>query len=209
MKNYAKLVLGLISGWFILSLTLSAFHVFLNPANRVGISVAIAAVGPIVVFSVWRAASPDFRRFTLSLNSRVLAFLQTGRVLGVVFLILAARGVLPALFAWPAGYGDVFIGITAPLVALWLAVGRHRFSFIAWQILGITDLVLAVSLGTTARLIDPASTPMVAVTVLPLSLIPTFLVPLFLIIHIISISQARAWQPVPGHSCPVSAAASS
>src|SRR3984957_8629722 len=94
MKNYAKLVLGLISGWFILSLTLSAFHVFLNPADRVGISVAIAAVGPIVVFSVWRAASPDFRRFTLSLNSRVLAFLQTGRVLGVVFLILAARGVL-------------------------------------------------------------------------------------------------------------------
>lgn len=202
MKNYAKLVLGLIFGWFILSLTLSGPDVFLNPANGVGVSVAIAAVGPIVIFSVWRTASPGFRRFTLSLNPRALAFLQTGRVLGVVFLILAARGVLPALFAWPAGYGDVFVGVTAPLVALWLAVPRHRLNLIAWQILGITDLVVAVGLGTTARLINPASTPMLALTVLPLSLIPTFLVPLFLIIHMISISQARAWQPASTDSLP-------
>jgi hypothetical protein len=209
MKNYAKLVIGLICGWFILSLTLSAFHVFLNRANRVGLSVAFAAVGPVVIYSIWRGASPDFRRFTLSLNPRVLAFLQTWRVLGVVFLVLAARGVLPTLFAWPAGYGDIFIGVTAPLVALWLAVPRHRFSFIAWQFLGITDLVAAVGLGTTAQLISPGNIPMVAVTVLPLSLIPTFLVPLFLIIHLISISQARAWQPASDNSFPAPAASRS
>jgi hypothetical protein len=200
MKNDAKLMIGLVFGWFILSLTLSAFHAFLNPANRLGLAVAFAAVGPVALFSIWRAASPKFRSFTMSLDPRALVFLQTARALGVVFIILEARGVLPALFARPAGYGDIFIGITAPLVALWLAVPRHRLAFIAWQLLGITDLVVAVGLGVSARLIDPASIPMVAVTVLPLSLIPTFLVPLFLILHLVSISQARTWQPASGGS---------
>ena len=194
MKNYEKLVAGLISGWFLFALVSSALHLYLNPANRVGLAVAIAAVAPIVVFSLWFANSARFRQFALALNPRVLTFLQSFRILGVAFVILAAFGVLPAIFALPAGYGDILIGVTAPLAALGLAVPRHRLGFIAWQILGIADLVVAVSLGTTARLISPHSTPLVAMTVLPLSLIPTFLVPLFLIIHVICIAQARSWQ---------------
>ena len=63
--------------------------------------------------------------------------------------------------------------------------------------LGIADLVTAVGLGTTARLISPDSPSMVAMTVLPLSLVPTFLVPLFLIFHVICIAQARAWKAGP------------
>jgi hypothetical protein len=200
MKNYSKLVAGLIFGWFVFAVAASAWHLFLNPANRVGIAVAVAAAAPIVVFSLSLAASESFRRFTLSLNPRLLTFLQSWRVLGVVFVILQARGILPAIFALPAGYGDITIGITAPLAALWLAVPRHRLGFIAWQILGIADLVLAVGLGTTAQLLSPASVPMVAVTVLPLSLIPTFLVPLFLIIHLICIAQARSWQAASGET---------
>jgi hypothetical protein len=206
MKNYAKLVTVLVSGWFIVSLALSALDVFRNPTNGVGLSVALAAVGSIVVFSIWRAASPGFRRFTLSLDPRVLASLQTARVIGVIFPILAARGVFPELFARPAGYGDLFIGVSAPLVALLLATPRHRLAFIVWQILGITDLVVAVGLGTTAPLIAPGSIPMAAITVLPLSLIPTFLVPLFLIIHAISIAQARTWQPASRDSLAARAA---
>jgi hypothetical protein len=65
---------------------------------------------------------------------------------------------------------------------------------IFWQVLGIFDLVTAVTTGTTARWIHPnevATTPM---TVLPLSLIPTFAVPLFLMLHIICIAQARQWK---------------
>jgi hypothetical protein len=53
--------------------------------------------------------------------------------------------------------------------------------------LGIVDLVIALSLGTTARLISPHGASMLAMTVLPLSLVPTFLVPLFTIFHGISI----------------------
>jgi hypothetical protein len=88
----------------------------------------------------------------------------------------------------------MLIGATATLAAWTLANPSRRHSFIFWQVLGITDLVLAVSLGTTARLLSPHSTSMAAMTVLPLSLIPTFLVPLFLILHIICIAQASSWK---------------
>jgi hypothetical protein len=86
------------------------------------------------------------------------------------------------------------IGATATLVAWKLANPVDRNSFILWQLLGIADLVTAVSLGAAARRLSPHSTSMVAMTVLPLSLVPTFLVPLFLIFHLICIAQARAWE---------------
>ena len=86
------------------------------------------------------------------------------------------------------------IGATATLAAWQLTTPSHRNSFILWQALGITDLVIAVSLGTTARLLDPSGPSMLPLTVLPLSLVPTFLVPLFLIFHVISIAQARKWE---------------
>jgi hypothetical protein len=101
---------------------------------------------------------------------------------------------LPAIFSLPAGYGDMLIGATATLVAWQLATPGHRNSFIVWQALGITDLIVAVSLGTTARLIAPQGPSMLPMTVLPLSLVPTFLVPLFFIFHVICIAQARTWK---------------
>ena len=90
------------------------------------------------------------------------------------------------------------IGLTATLAAWKLADPSHRNSFILWQALGITDLVTAVSVGTTAPLLSPHSPSMVAMTVLPLSLVPTFLVPLFFIFHVICIAQARAWKAASG-----------
>lgn len=136
----------------------------------------------------------------MSLNPRILTFAQTWRILGVVFVILEARGVLPAIFALPAEYGDIAIGATAWLAALKLANPGHRYSFLLWQAFGILDLIVAVSLGTTARLLSPQGPSRVAMTVLPLSLIPTFLVPLFLIFHVISIAQARGWTASYSHS---------
>jgi hypothetical protein len=194
MKNYGKFVIGLIVVWFFFALGASAAHLFQNNANRIGLAVALAALAPLVVFSLWFAASGSFRKFALSLNPRILTSLQTWRIIGFTFVLLEAHRALPAIFAFPAGYGDMFIGATAALVAWQLANPAHRNAFIAWQLLGILDLVTAVSMGTTAPRLDPHGIPMVAMTVLPLSLIPTFLVPLFLIFHIICIAQARSWK---------------
>ena len=200
MKEYGKITAGLIAVWFAFALSASALHLFENQASRVGMAVGLAALIPIVVFSLWYAASEGFRKFAFSLSPRTLTYLQSGRAIGVVFVILQARGVLPGIFAFPAGYGDIFIGLTAGFAAWTLANSRHRASFIFWQALGITDLVLAVSLGTMAGVISPESVPMAPMTVLPLSLIPTFLVPLYLILHVICIAQARGWKTASGNS---------
>lgn len=194
MKNYGKLSTWIIIGWFILVLSVSALHLFRNDSNRIGLAVAIAALMPMVVFSMWFAASERFRQFVLSLNPKILTSAQSWRIVGFTFVLLEAYGVLPAIFAWPAGYGDMAIGATASFVAWKLANPGHRNSFVFWQVLGIADLVMAVSLGTIARLINPEGASMVAMTVLPLSLVPTFLVPLFVIFHVVCIAQARSWK---------------
>jgi len=194
MKNYAKFTIGLVIVWFAVALSASALHLFQNDANRIGLAVAFAAVTPIAVFSLWFAASESFRRFALSLNPKLLTSAQSWRIVGFTFVLLEAHRILPPVFALPAGYGDMAIGVTASYVAWKLADPTHRNSFILWQFLGILDLVIAVSVGTTAALIDPQGPPMVPMTVLPLSLIPTFLVPLFAILHVICIAQARTWK---------------
>ena len=191
MTKYGKLTTGLIAAWFLFSLTASALYVFRSGPNDPPLPLGLAAGMPIVLFVLWFSASSGFRRFTLSLNPRVLTLVQSWRIVGYAFLILAAYGILPKLFAWPAGWGDIFVGATAPFVALKLAKSSTRWSFIVWQVLGILDLVNAVALGTLASFINPTGIATSAMTVLPLSLIPTFLVPLFLILHIICIAQAR------------------
>ena len=200
MRNYGKLTAGIIACWFIFALSASALHLFKNDSNRVGLAVAFAALTPIVAFFLWFAASEKFRQFAQSLSPRILTFVQSWRILGITFVMLQAYGVLPAIFALPAGYGDIAIGATAPFVAWSLANPRHRRSFILWQFLGMADLVMAVSLGTTASLLSPHGPSMTAMTVLPLSLIPTFVVPLLLIFHVICIAQAKAWKATSGDS---------
>ncbi|HKU24718.1 MAG TPA: hypothetical protein VJQ54_04550 [Candidatus Sulfotelmatobacter sp.] len=191
MTKYGKLSIGLIAAWFVFSMTASAFGVFQTGPNDPPLPIGLAATLPLVLFALWFSASSGFRHFTLSLNPRVLTLVQSWRIVGYAFLILAAYGILPKLFAWPAGWGDIFVGATAPFVALKLVKNSRRRSFVLWQALGILDLVNAVTLGALAGYIDPKGVATGAMTVLPLSLIPTFLVPLFLILHVICIAQAR------------------
>ena len=193
MSRYAKLTSGLVGAWFAISLTASALHLYRTGAGQPPLPLGLAAITPIIVFLVWFSRSPVFREFALSLNPRVLTLVQSWRIAGFVFLVLASYGVLPRLFALPAGWGDITIGITAWFVALKLATAEHRRSFLIWQSLGIADLVTAVTLGTLASTIDPRGVPTSPMTVLPLSLIPTFAVPLMLILHVICIAQAMRW----------------
>jgi hypothetical protein len=194
MSKYGKITVGLLAVWFVAVLSASALHLFENGSNQFGLGVAVASLAPMIVFSLWLAASEGFRNFALSLNPKILTSVQVWRIIGFTFLLLEARNVLPAVFALSAGYGDMFIGATAGFAAWKLAEPAHRGSFIFWQALGILDLVTAVSLGTTAGLLAPHGPSMLAMTMLPLSLIPTLLVPLFLMLHVICIAQAKNWK---------------
>ena len=189
--NYAKLTAGLIAAWFIMALSASALHVFKTDPTVPPLPLGLAVVIPIVLFWLWFATSARFRHFALSLNPQTLTILQSWRIAGFAFLVLHTYGILPGVFALPAGWGDIVIGATAPLVAMKLTNSNHRKGFVLWQVLGIADLVTAVTNGTMARIISPHAVATSAMTVLPLSLIPTFAVPLFMIFHMICIVQAR------------------
>ncbi len=197
--TYRNLTAGLIAAWFTFSLSASALHLFRTDPSRPPLPLLLAVVVPISLFFLWYRGSRSFREFVLSLSPRTLTIVQAWRIAGFVFLVSYTYGILPGIFALPAGWGDIAIGGTALIVGMKLANPTYRRSFIVWQWLGIADLVEAVSLGAMARYIGPqgpgnpngiTTAPM---TVLPLSLIPTFAVPLMLILHIISIAQARRW----------------
>lgn len=194
MTNFAKLTSWLIAAWLVLTLTASALHLYVNGPNDPPLPLGLAAITPLALFLVWFALSKSFRQFTMSLNPRVLTWVQTWRIGGYVFLVLAAYRILPDSFALPAGLGDMTIGATAVFAGLKLAFPEHRKSFIAWQLLGMADLVTAVSLGTLSRLLDPNGISTGAMAVLPMSFIPTFVVPLMMMLHVICIAQALRWR---------------
>jgi hypothetical protein len=192
--SYGRLAGGLVAAWFIFALSASALHLFKTDPDVPPLAMGLAVLIPLVVFLLWFATSAGFREFALSLNPGVLTFVQSWRIAGVAFLALYTVGLLPGVFALPAGWGDIVIGATAPLAALKLTNFNRQRGFIFWQILGIFDLVTAVAVGTTARWISPNEVGTGLMTVLPLSLIPTFAVPLLTMLHIICIAQARRWR---------------
>src|SRR6266700_2678124 len=134
---------------------------------------------------------------------------HTPRVAGVAFLLYMAFGHLPALFALPAGLGDIAAGIAAPLVARRLAQGTGRRAALWFNAFGITDLVVAMTLGALTGFqllhITPSSAP---IAELPLALIPTATVPLLFALHITSmVTLARAPRPAPSAAGPLKPAA--
>jgi hypothetical protein len=132
--------------------------------------------------------------------ARRLELPHTPRVVGVVFLLYMALGHLPALFALPAGLGDIATGIAAPLVARRIAPGTGRRVALWFNAFGMTDLMVALTLGalTGFQLLDVAPSSAL-ITELPLALIPTATVPLFFALHITAMSTlVRAPQtPLP------------
>ena len=127
--------------------------------------------------------------------------IQAWRAGGLGFLALYAHGVLPGAFAWPAGLGDIAIGVTAPWVALAL-IRRPGFTisrlFVVWNLLGILDLVVAVTVGGLSSALAsgaPGEVTTGPMAHLPLVLIPAYLVPLFVMLHLVALFQARRQTP--------------
>lgn len=201
IRSFVIIILAL---WFALSFTLGARGAFLNRPGTPPFALLTAVVVPIGVFLsvywTWRA----FHEFVLTADVALLTATQSWRFGGLGFIALYMLGLLPGYFAWPAGIGDMVIGVTAPWVVLALARNEQfaaSKTFAFWNIFGIFDFaVLAIGSGAVAPLIFPrllqtvTSQTVTAAPMrhLPLSLIPTFLVPMFTIFHLIALFQARA-----------------
>jgi len=133
-----------------------------------------------------------------------LVGLQVYRVFGGIFLVGWARGVVPGIFALPAGIGDMITGFLALPVAYYLASrnGDAARSAIAWNIFGLIDFTIAVGIGLAIapgplQLIVP-SIPNAAAGLYPAVLIPAFAVPSSILLHVLSLRQLRRAFAVTG-----------
>ena len=68
--------------------------------------------------------SASFRGIIGAIPQHRLIGIQAFRILGGLFLVRYLQGEVPALFAIPAGVGDLLTGIFAPLVAYWWYSGK-------------------------------------------------------------------------------------
>ena len=139
------------------------------------------------------------RALTAPGMARRLELPHTFRVAeGTAFLLLMFLGHLPALFALPAGLGDIAAGIAAPLAAYRLAQGTGRRGALWFNAFGMADLVNALTLGALTGFalinVTPSGAP---ISELPLALIPTAAVPLLLALHITSVSALRRARRAP------------
>jgi hypothetical protein len=190
-------VVSALTVWLLLVLSFGAAGAFVGPPGTPPLPIAIGVAAPLVLFFVLLRLSQSFREFVLSLDLRLIAGMQAWRWAGLGFLSLYAHKVLPAVFALPAGLGDMAIGVTAPWIILAL-VRQPGFAasgaFVRWNILGILDLIIAVSIGTVSAFLAtgaPGEISTAPMATLPLLLIPAFLVPLFLMLHTAALMQSR------------------
>lgn len=196
VRNFITIILTL---WLLFALGSVLGGVF-EEDSVLTILLAIAYVGvPICIFGFAYMNSNRFREFVLTLNLRTVILFETLRVIGMVFLVLYGLGTLPGLFALPAGIGDGAIGITAPFVALVL-LGKRPFpkrTLMIWNLLGILDLLIALSLGIVtspsafALGVFASEITISPVLRFPLALIPAFGVPFTIILHLIAFMQIR------------------
>jgi hypothetical protein len=124
-----------------------------------------------------------------------LVALQVYRVFGSWALAAWLHGTLPGVFALPAGIGDVLTGLFAVPAAIAVATGtaQGRRAAILWNIFGLVDFVVAITLGMITspgplQLIVPSVTSIGAGTY-PGVLTPAFVVPSSILVHALSLRQ--------------------
>lgn len=186
----------LLVGWLMAALLPSWFGFFGGGSSRIP-TIQYGLLIPIIVGVAlfWRSSS--LRRVLKAIPQEWLVGVQLYRVEGLIFLVLYAGGHLPGAFAWPAGVGDVLVGLLAPVVGMAYARrSRHAAGWLrAWNLLGLVDLIVAV---TTGFLSSPSQfqmfafgAPNVLISAFPLVLIPVFLVPLSVLLHLASLEKLR------------------
>jgi hypothetical protein len=114
---------------------------------------------------------------------RVLTLFHFWRIIGGLAFLYYADS-LPFTFALEAGIGDIVSGVAAILVFIFY---QKRIGFIVFNVIGMLDLILALSMGIYLAL---SGDEMVFGLAAPqFTFILTFAVPILLVTHFVSIRK--------------------
>ena len=153
---------------------------------------ALSLVIPLAIGVTFVFISSSVRRLISQpeIQPGVLAVHALRIIQGSVFVVMVPVGVLPAIFALPAGLGDVLVGFGALAASGWLRSGRWG-RVVWWNLFGLLDLANAAVLGlmtTPGPLHLVQTTPTSALLLAsPLTIIPTFCVPIYVLLHLVSL----------------------
>ena len=210
-RSAARTVTAVLVAWLAVDVALGAAGVFAASPTTWVPFIALGIAVPLVAGGVLLARPGAVQRFVDSIPLDRLIGVQVYRAAGVIFLIAWASGRMPAVFALPAGIGDIAVGLAGPLVAARVRSGldapetaaRTRRLAISWNFLGIADLIVAVGLGFVSSpshfQLLAADLPNALISRMPYVLIPTFAVPLSILLHVAALKRLRSTERVqPG-----------
>jgi hypothetical protein len=199
-SSLKPLVFTTLALWLGLVTFLGSQGAFVGRAGSPPLPIFLGLAIPLAVFFAAYFGWSAFRTVILGADLRFVTAMQAWRWAGQHFLFLYASGVLPGLFAVPAGLGDMAIGITAP----WMVLGLIRnpsFAasrrFMIWNILGIVDFVVATTMAVLCTGLFPRINGLIGnvttapMAQLPLVLTPAYMVPFFIMLHFTALVQAR------------------
>ena len=196
----AGMAAAVLGGWLVASGLVARAGVYHQPSGQAAPWFGAAVAGTLLGLLAATRIPVVARILAAPGSAARLALPHTLRVVGVTFLLVMAQGHLPAVFALPAGLGDIAAGLAAPFVAWRLAHGGGRRRAVWFNLFGLLDLIVALGIGFLAGLgpwrpleVTPSTEPL---SLLPLALVPTVAVPLAIALHLVSLSQLRtAAQP--------------
>lgn len=117
-----------------------------------------------------------------------LVRLHTFRFVGIFFILGWQFGILPKSFALIGGLGDIFVALTAIIVARMIDKKAPNFKKITlvWNIIGFWDIisVLASAVIVTKQAIETNTTGILEMTKFPFALIPSFAPATIIFLHI-------------------------
>lgn len=183
-KNYGKRYLLWLRVW-LASVTVLSYAGFFRSLNlRVFAFLVVASTFTLLIIYF---KNQNFREYLFGFSYKNLTLLNVWRIpAGAAFLYYGSQNWLPEQFVFNAGYGDLIVGIIAPLVLL---LPESFGKYVAFHVFGLLDFIVAVGTGLTLTLLE---TPLIEnVAGFPIVLIPLFGVPVTGALHIVLLH--RLW----------------
>jgi len=192
--------------WLAISVMLASNGAFQTAVGAVPtIAFAVAIPIALALGAVW-LIEPVGQAFAMPDLQPLLIAMQSYRVFGLGFIVLMALGQLPAIFAIPAGLGDLAIGLTAFGAASAVRDGELSRA-VWWNVMGLVDLGIALTLGVGTGPSQVGFIPTMPRNTLfslaPFAIVPSFFVPLDITLHLLSLRGLAEGRMHPAADQPV------